>query len=253
MSSYPCRTFPFSLPLVILCVATGLIAQACAPVHWSYQGEHGPEAWGTLSDDFSTCSEGMAQSPIDLVETAGPIAGSLELDYRPSEGTLRNNGHTIQYEGAEGDLRFGQRRYRLVQFHLHHPSEHAIAGARSDLEIHFVHRDDEGNLVVVGLMVREGQEAGAWLGVLLDSLPGAVGSERALALDPAGLLPEERSFYTYEGSLTTPPCSEGVRWFVLREPIIARPEQIAQFRRIYAGNARPLQPLGDREVRSGAS
>jgi carbonic anhydrase len=178
----------------------------------------------------------------------------LRLEYSAAPATQLNNGHTIEYEMDDaGGIVLGGERFELSQFHFHAPAEHEIGGARFDMELHLVHADSRGRIAVLGVLIRSGEEHPAFE-ELLAEVPAQDGEERELErVDPAALLPPGAVRYSYRGSLTTPPCSEGVRWTVLRDPIELSPRQIARFTAVIDGNNRPLQPLGGRELRLGRS
>jgi len=173
--------------------------------------------------------------------------------WRAGPLTVENNGHTVQVTCAPGGtLTVGNDAYELKQFHFHAPSEHTVDGEHAALEVHFVHSGPDGRLAVVGLLVRPGSPDGT-LGAVLEHAPRAKGgpvSPGGVSVDPAGLLPGDRGLWRYDGSLTTPPCTEGVHWFLLRTPREAAPEQLDGFREILRGNNRPTQPLHGRTVES---
>lgn len=218
--------------------------------HWSYEGAAGPEHWGTLSPEFETCGFGHQQTPIDLATAVEGDAGALGFSYRPLPLRLVNNGHTIQVNADRGcAITIGETGYDLVQMHFHHPSEHVIDGRAFDMEAHLVHRSAAGGLAVVGIFIETGAH-NAVLDDIFAAMPSAEGPEVAVAgtFDPESLLPARRAAFRYQGSLTTPPCSEGLTWTVFREPITASPEQIATFAAIFPNNARPVQPRNDRTL-----
>ena len=222
-----------------------------SPIDWDYDGDHGPKHWAELAPDFGDCGRGRAQSPIDI-DHATPRADLPELDIRYRTAALRivNNGHTVQVNVPDGDwLDIGGHRYRLMQFHFHSPSEEHVDGQPYDMELHLVHRDEAGHLAVLGVLIQRGR-ANAVLDQVFANMPVGRGPEHLVAedIDPAALLPQDHSYFYYEGSLTTPPCAEHVAWYVLEAPIEASSAQIAQFQRLYAHNARPLQPLNARPV-----
>ena len=256
------------VPVLVLCsLAIGSSAQASDAdaasahgegVHWGYAGDAGPAAWGGLSAEYKACADGRTQSPIDLPavndsqpKTAGLNPADLEAhpERHPDDGV--NNGHTIQVNFAGGSsLAAGGERFELLQLHFHAPSEHTVAGRERPMEVHFVHRSDAGVLAVVGVLIAEGRQNAAYAPIW-EQLPaeaGAHSSLAALTLDVDALLPERRSVLRYTGSLTTPPCSEGVRWLVLSEPVELSPEQIAAFSALYDHNNRPTQPLHGRSL-----
>ncbi len=211
--------------------------------HWGYQGEASPEHWGELSPDFKVCQLGLEQSPVDLANDITAGLDGVEPAYRPIPLRIINNGHTIQVNADPGSVCvIGGTRYELLQFHFHHPSEHLLAGKSFDLECHLVHRSAAGNLAVLGVFVKPGQPNAA-LRPVWDAMPLQEGPERSAggSIDPATLLPAERGYFRYMGSLTTPPCSEGITWTVFRDAIEASPEQIRQFAALFANNARPVR------------
>ncbi len=219
--------------------------------HWEYEGtEDGPAQWGSLDDRFAACSQGKAQSPIDL---NSPIAGNftdIKFDYLPSALNIFNNGHTIQVKyDAGSSITFNETRYDLLQFHFHHPSEHTLNGETFAMELHFVHQSAAGNLAVVGVMISEGNENEA-LKSVFDNLPTTKGDPQPTELmtDASKIIPQNAGYFTYSGSLTTPPCTEGVRWLVLNQPLELSAEQIETFSRIFELDARPVQPLNDRDL-----
>jgi carbonic anhydrase len=222
-----------------------------AAVHWAFDGATGPAYWGQLSPEFRLCGAGLAQSPVDLSTAAAKGAGpALEFGYRPSPLRIVNDGHTIRVNYEPGSwLAVGGERFELVQFHFHAPSEHALAGGTMPLELHLVHaRGSE--LAVVGVMLVPGA-ANEALDPVWRHLPPVPGPERTVpgvVVDAAGLVPALRTTFRYSGSLTTPPCDEGVRWFVMAAPIPISLDQLAAYQAIYPQNRRPLQPLNGRAV-----
>jgi len=225
------------------------VAVAADEVHWGYSGETGPEHWGELSSDFATCAKGTEQSPVDIPATAPVNPASIVFKYQPSPLTIANNGHTIRVDYAAGSsITVEGTTYQLVQYHFHAPSEHTLAGKASPLELHLVHQSADGRLAVVGVLINSGAENAAYASVLAN-LPAAAGSPLAVAgatTDAAALLPTDRAYYRYNGSLTTPACTEGVKWFVLRAPVDLSATQIAAFTALYPNDARPVQPLNSR-------
>jgi carbonic anhydrase len=219
--------------------------------HFGYQGEAGPEHWGDISEEWEACEVGKAQSPVDLSASKAADLPGLAFDYRPTPVAIVNNGHTVQVNYEKGStLTVGGAVYELVQFHFHAPSEHTVDGKHHPLEMHLVHKDAAGKLAVVGVLVEEG-EANPAFAPVFDHLPKM---KAPLAVVPEArvnaeeLLPADLAYYAYAGSLTTPPCSEGVHWKVLAKPVQMSKEQIEAFRRIYPGNNRPVQGLNGRVV-----
>jgi carbonic anhydrase len=220
--------------------------------HWSYDGAAGPDHWGDLDPAFALCKTGKAQSPINVDRTEKASLPPIRFDYRPSPLAIVDNGHTVQVNYAPGSsIEVGGHRYELKQFHFHHPSENTIHGRSSPLEIHFVHADKDGKLAVVGLLVNEGQPSVA-LQALWDHLPGEKTQESrpgGVTVNAADLFPRDRRYFTFPGSLTTPPCSEGVTWLLLVAPAESSSSQIETFARLYPLNARPVQLPNARAVR----
>lgn len=220
-------------------------------VHWSYGGETGPEAWGRLSPDFALCETGTEQSPVNLANATAAELPDLRFDYQEVPREVVNTGHTLQVNYPPGStMTVGGATYQLLQFHFHTPAEHRLRGRELPMEVHFVHRGPGGNLAVVGVLVEPGAENRA-VQPLWSHLPARAGEERnvsSVRIDPERLLPEDRQTYRYAGSLTTPPCTEGVRWFVFDEPIRMSPAQIEAVRSIIGTTNRPVQPLGGRTL-----
>ena len=213
-------------------------------IHWSYNGPGGPENWGDIKSEFSTCKTGERQSPIDITIGEKVDLHGIHVDYKPARLDIVNNGHTIQVNYSEGSfIEINGKRYNLLQFHFHSPSEHKVSGKDFPLEAHLVHKGEEG-LAVIGVFLTEGKE-NTFLKDVWKHLPKKGGDKHALdevKIDTSKFLPEDRSYVHYYGSLTTPPCSEGVKWMVLNQTIEVSKAQIEQFRQIIHGNARPVQP-----------
>ncbi len=219
-------------------------------VHWGYQGDAGPAAWGALKPEFALCKTGERQSPIDI---RGGLAVNLDpvrFDYQSSKFTVLDNGHTVQVNLGQGNsIDIGGRRFELQQFHFHRPSEERIDGRQFEMSLHLVHKDAQGRLAVVALLFDEGPP-NAVVQNVWNNLPLERGDAQPAreGLDLAALLPNDRRYYTYMGSLTTPPCSEGVQWVVMRSPQSLTAEQIGIFSRIYPMNARPVQSAAGRRI-----
>ena len=233
--------------LVSILLAGGVMAQE--PVHWGYEGEEGPAHWGELSPDFALCSTGKEQSPVDIPALTSLNEESVAFNYRPTAVNILNNGHTIQVNYDEGSsIEVDSTKYNLLQFHFHGPSEHTLNGQYYDMEMHLVHQNAAGGLAVVGVFIERGSEKQAFAPVwnnlpTEESEPEMIGGASVNAGD---LLPANRAYYRYNGSLTTPPCSEGVKWFVLSTPIELSGAQIDAFEAIMHDNNRPVQPLNER-------
>jgi carbonic anhydrase len=223
--------------------------------HWSYSGATGPEQWAGLEHEYSGCALGHAQSPIDISDAVvhRETLPAITFAYRPSPLRIIDNGHTIQVNYAPGSyIEVGGRRYELVQFHFHKPSEEQIDEKNYDMVAHLVHKDSDGRLAVVAVLLEQGR-ASPLIENLWSHLPAQKNKVIAVAqvtINVADLLPENHAYYTFTGSLTTPPCTEDVTWFVLRHPAFVSAAEIARFGAVYPMNARPVQPLNGREVRA---
>ena len=215
--------------------------------HWAYAGKDGPAHWG------GTCSAGKAQSPIAITSASAKSEKlpPITIDYRPGPLHIIDNGHSIQVNVEKGSsISVGGDRYDLVQFHFHKPSEETIDGRRYAMVAHLVHKDSKGNLAVIAVPLKAGA-ANPLIDTLWRNIPKEKEREESLhgvTISPGQLLPPNRAYFTYMGSLTTPPCSEGVRWFVLKTPSTISLEQLTTFSRVYQANARPVQPLKGRKV-----
>ncbi len=229
--------------------SAGVGAHGAEP-HWAYQGPAGPQTWGGLRPEFKLCGSGQRQSPIDI---RGGLAVDLEpvkFAYQGSRFGVIDNGHTVQANLASGNhIELGGKRFELVQMHFHRPSEERIDGRQFEMSVHLVHKDDQGKLAVVAVLLDKG-EAQPAVQQVWNNLPLERHEETAarVMLDPSEILPVDRRYYTYMGSLTTPPCSEGVQWVVMRHPVSVSAEQLELFARIYPMNARPVQQATGRRI-----
>jgi len=218
---------------------------------WTYSGAEGPGHWGYLKPEYASCRLGHRQSPIDIRDAHDADLPPIHFDYKPTALKVIDNGHTIQVNYDRGSsITIGNRRYELIQFHFHHPSEEEIEGKTYGMVVHLVHGDQDGNLAVVAVLLTQGR-ANAMLQELWEHLPEQKKEEiitGGMEINAADLLPADRGYYSFPGSLTTPPCTEGVSWFVLKKPTEISSPQIMQFARLYPHNARPVQPLNGRTV-----
>jgi len=243
-----------------MAVAIGLTAVTAAFVpasaeqhhHWSYSGKGGPSHWAELDPKNAACRAGKSQSPVNIrtQDVRRAPLPKLKFNYRSTPLHIIDNGHSVQIDVEPGSLlEIGDKSYQLLQFHFHHPSEELINGKRSEMVAHLVHRDSEGKLAVVAVLLRVGQP-NTTAETLLSHLPKKehAADFKDVLINPAGLLPTDRGYFTYTGSLTTPPCSEGVRWLVLRSPSTLSKHEIAVFAKLYPNDARPVQKLNGREV-----
>ncbi|MEI6327814.1 MAG: carbonic anhydrase family protein [Pseudanabaena sp. ELA645] len=247
----------FKKLLSILAIAISLflalsssVLAAQLPPHWSYGGAENPTQWGNISKDFAACELGKNQSPINIKNAIASKPANISFDYKPSPLSVVNNGHTIQVNYAEGStVTIDGQKYALLQFHFHTPSEHAINAKASAMELHLVHRNAAGQLAVVGVMLNKGK-ANPLIEEVWQNIP-ATGKTNTVSdrlIDASGLLPIRKAYYSYDGSLTTPPCSEGVKWNVFVESMTISEEQIQAFEKLYQVDARPIQPINNRKV-----
>lgn len=230
-------------------------------VHWSYGGSRNPSRWGKISAEYVLCKTGQYQSPINFDSdnferkiNSESTPKPLKFNYQRIPLTVKNNGHTIQVDYSGGSsggssMEIDGETYRLLQFHFHTPSEHTVDEMAYGMELHLVHQNQAGNFAVVGVFIEEGAE-NYFLQQIWDHLPESEGEKtlEKLMVNAYNFLPENREYYSYDGSLTTPPCSEAVKWYVMTTPIEASAEQIEQFMEIYPMNARPVQPLHRRKI-----
>lgn len=236
---------------VIFCGAFLLAAAQQPPEHWDYGTLHGPSHWSELNPEFASCGNGHHQSPIDIRNPQKADLPPLQFDYKPVPLDIIDNGHTIMINYAPGSsLTVGGKRYELKQFHFHRPSEEKINGKGFAMTVHLVHADAQGKLAVVAVLLQQGED-NALVRQLWSNMPTEKEKEEHLnniQIDMDGLLPADRGYYTFSGSLTTPPCSEDVTWFVLKHPVTVSAAEIEQFSKLYRNDARPTQPLYDRVV-----
>ena len=232
--------------------ATTAAAHAAAntAAHWSYQGVAGPQTWGGLKPEFTLCGNGQRQSPIDIRGGLAVDLDPVKFNYQASLFGVIDNGHTVQANVAQGNhIEIGGKRFELVQFHFHRPSEERIDGRQFEMSLHLVHKDGQGRVAVVALLLDKGLPQPA-VQKVWNNLPLEKGEELSARapLELAELLPTDRRYFTYMGSLTTPPCSEGVQWVVMRQPVSMSAEQIELFARMYPMNARPVQQVSGRRI-----
>jgi carbonic anhydrase len=244
------------LAVLALGIATVAIAQTTPPAGapWDYEGKHGELAWGKLDPAYKACSQGHEQSPIDirgakLNKTLQPI----EFHYMAGPVTLENTGHTVVVHVDPGSyIVAGGVRYDLVQFHFHHPGEEAVKGKIPDMDIHLVHKSADGKLAVIAVRLIESitTPPNALLATLFPHLPTKVGETEKVAdmVNPGGFLPADRGYWTYEGSLTAPPCTEGVRWFIFEQDMTISRDQLRAFGALYKINSRELQDAHGRRI-----
>lgn len=225
-------------------------AQATA---WDYQGTQGGLNWGKLDSAYKTCSQGHQQSPIDIRGAhLNAKLGPLEFHYRSGAGTMQNDGHTVVVTPAAGSYFVASGvRYDLASFDFHNPSEHAVRGRLSDMEIHLTHRDAEGHTAILAVrLIEDVNTPNAVLATLWKHLPAQPGAAQPIPefFNPAGLLPAEHGYWSYTGSLSTPPCTEGVRWFVMEDEVPLGRDQLRAFLRVFRTNTRAIQETRSRRI-----
>ena len=234
--------------------AAAQAAQAPVPMHgtlWSYEGETGPANWARINPDWAACGSGARQSPIDIRDGIKLDLEPIVFDYQPSSFTVIDNGHTIEVTLGTGNfITIMNRRYELQQFHFHRPSEERINGKSFDMSVHLVHRDGAGRQAVVALLLERGIAQNT-IQAVWNNLPLEKNEivRPSTELDASDLLPLQREYFIYMGSMATPPCSEGVLWMVMKQPVQAAPAQMALFSRLYPYNARPTQPSSGRIIK----
>ena len=237
--------------------AASIAAAAPAPVkqlhgtHWSYEGDSGPANWSKINTAWSKCGTGERQSPIDLRDGMKVDLEQIVFDYKPSAFNVTDNGHTIQVTvGAGNFITIQNRAYELMQFHFHRPSEERINGKGYEMVVHLVHKDPEGKLAILAVLLERGKGHGliqtVWNNLPLEKYDTVAPS---IVLDVNDLLPQRRDYFTFMGSMTIPPCEEGVLWLVMKEPMQASPAQMALFSRLYPLNARPIQASAGRVIK----
>lgn len=241
---------------LVLSFFVALVPFACAQEtkpapHWTYSGAEGPKNWGNIEPDYQTCKMGHQQSPIDIRDAKKQALPPIQFDYKPATLKIINNGHSIQINYPPGSfITVGDKKYELKQFHFHHPSEEHINGKGFDMVAHLVHADSDGKLAVVAVLLKKGS-ANAMLAKIWGHLPSSEGPESEVSgveVNPSALLPAETGYYTFTGSLTTPPCSESVTWFVLKKPSEISSAEIEAFAKIFPRDARPIQPTYGRAI-----
>jgi carbonic anhydrase len=227
------------------------VAPAPAGADWNYYGRKGPSNWGHLDPAYSACAKGKLQSPIDIRGAKlNKALTPIEFHYISGPVTLLNTGHTIRVNVTPGSyILAGGARYDLVEFHFHHPAEDLVEGKLSDMVIDLVHKDAAGELAIISVRLNEGRVNGS-LAALWPSLPRNPGASTTVqdVFNPLGLLPGDRSYWTYMGSITVPPCTEGVRWFAMQIPTELAQDQLEAFGRLYPDNARPVQATRGRKI-----
>jgi carbonic anhydrase len=251
--------------LVGAALLTSLSSQAQWKTRWEYEGARGPDHWSELDPAYASCNAGKEQSPIDIEASEKTALPALHFESR--NGPLKylmNNGYTIRvnYHDAAGTgnlLSVGDQTFQLMQLHFHHPSEEFIHGKAYDMVAHLMYQSSDGKVAGVAVLLKAGK-ANETIQRIWEHMPTTESKVLpdfshqeemipGVEINPAGLLPNDVSYYTYMGSVTAPPCTEGVRWFVLKTPVDISREQISAFAKLYPHDARPIQPLNGRVVK----
>jgi carbonic anhydrase len=243
----------FRAVAVVLLLASATLALAQSTAHWTYEGKNGPIVWSKLDPSYAACNKGHEQSPIDI--RGAKLNGALqpiEFHYLSGGVTIENNGHTILVSVHPGSYIVANGvRYDLVQFHFHHPAEEAVKGKMADMDVHLVHKSADGKLAVIAIRFNQDQDIpNALMATLWEHMPRTEGKTEIITdmINPGGFLPADRGYWTYSGSLTTPPCTEGVRWFVFEQQVPLSRAQFRAFASLYRLNARPLQDTHGRRI-----
>ncbi|WP_353929552.1 carbonic anhydrase family protein [Okeanomitos corallinicola TIOX110] len=232
----------FTIPITVF--PTQALAQINIP-NWSYSGDTNPNQWGKISSEFSLCEVGKNQSPINIENVQERKSIDLDFNYRPTPLSITDTGYNVQVNYQPGNkIKINNHEYELLQFHFHTPSEHTINSQPSVMEIHLLHRNSQGELAVLGVMIEPGKSNS----LIDDIILYQVGKNEYATINAADLLPNNKNYFSYNGSLTTPPCSENVKWIIFVEPIQASKNQILAVQALYETNARPVQPRNDRII-----
>jgi carbonic anhydrase len=244
-----------SLTLVLCFVALPVLSrgQAATPEHWGYDGRVDPKHWSKLNPEYALCGTGHIQSPINITNAKVEDLPPLQFNYNAVPLSIVDNGHTVMVNYAPGStMTVGDKTYTLKQFHFHHPSENHIQGKKYDLEAHLVHADADGHNAVVAILFKIGDTPSP----LLDTLWKNISPEKekvvevpSISIDVKDLLPSSTGYYTYAGSLTTPPCTEGVTWYVFKTPVSISKAQVEAFAKLYKHDNRFIEPTNQRDIR----
>ncbi|HKM66216.1 MAG TPA: carbonic anhydrase family protein [Candidatus Acidoferrum sp.] len=244
------KTFFLTLGFSLFLLPAFAVAQEATP-HWSYDGASDPGHWGSLGAAFAACSTGHMQSPINIKDTEKTQLQPLMMNYKAVPLNIIDNGHTVQITYPGGStLSVNGVTYTLKQFHFHHPAEEHVNGKKYDLVAHLVHADAGGNLAVIAVLFTKGAP-NPLFDNLWKNLPteqGKAATVASVSVNVTDLVPQDTGYFHYMGSLTAPPCSEGVTWFVLKTPMTISAEQLAVFAKLYPHNARPIQPTNGRKI-----
>lgn len=247
--------FVFMILLVTALAACAPANTGDNPPHWTYEGEDDPEYWGELDPAYATCSTGKSQSPIDVSNPSEQDLTNIAFHYQASQVNILNNGHTVQVNYDAGSyIELDGIRYDVLQFHYHAPSEHVVDGKEFPAELHIVHKNADGGLAVVGILLAEGSQNDAYQS-FIDNLPAEKSDvhDAGVTVNATDLIPTVQTTFRYSGSLTTPPCTEGVNWLVMTTPVELSSEQMNKLESIFEKNNRPVQPLNDRPLEEDSS
>lgn len=247
------KRFVIALGAAGLTAFASIGSSSAAGTSWTYTGLTGPNHWSTLDQSYAKCADGSAQTPINISKPKKASLKNLVFSYGATEAGVFNNGHTVEAEplgSIAPSVKIDSTKFDLLQFHFHAPSEHQINGMHYPVEIHFVNKNAAGELAVIGVFVRQGAHNAAWDPFISKMLSATAKAEdsKLMDFDWKALLPKNPVTLRYSGSLTTPPCSEGVRWNIFTTPITMDQAQINTFLEAYSGNNRPVQPLNGRTV-----
>ncbi len=236
----------------IIAMAFQISMASGSGAHWGYKGQEGPSNWGNLSHNYALCGNGQEQSPINVANTEGRALNNIQFHYNATPVNIVNNGHTIQVNYAPGSyITIGSRKFNLLQFHFHSPSENTVKGRAFPMEMHLVHKADDGQLAVVAVLFTLGS-ANPFIQSVWNNMPARANTSNKTnaTVNASNLLPTDQGYFHFTGSLTTPPCSEGVVWNLLQSPLEISQAQVSKFFSVIGENARPVQPLNDRTVYS---
>ena len=243
----------FSVSILVAAVASAQTTTPQTTAHWDYYGKTGPLGWGRLDPAYRLCSQGKEQSPIDIRGAhLNKALQPIEFHYIAGSVDLENTGNTVIVHVKPGSYIMANGvRYDLQQFHFHHPAEEAVNGKLTDMDVHLVHKSADGKLAVIAVRLSEERgDPNATLAMLFDHLPTTAGATGKVddMVNPGGVLPGDRGYWTYMGSLTAPPCTEDVRWFVLEQPVSISRTQLRTFAALFRVNSRPLQDAHGRRI-----
>lgn len=234
--------------LVIVLTACASKDEQATPPHWTYEGEEGPEHWGEIDPSYAVCGTGTHQSPIDISTPNEKDLANIVFHYESSQVNILNNGHTVQVNYDAGSyIELDTVRYDVLQFHYHAPSEHTVDGKEFPAELHIVHKNEDDGLAVVGILLEEGTDNSAFES-FINNLPAEKSDvkDAGVTINANELLPTVQTTFRYSGSLTTPPCTEGVSWLVMTNPVEVSSKQLSKLEALFEENNRPVQPLNER-------